>query len=268
MRAPRPILLTGAAGSLGGWLRPHLAKRSGGLRSLDIRPFGPALPGETIIQGDHADLAVTESAIAGTEAIVHFGAIGGEDTFEALLPSNMIGTYNVLEAARRHGVKRIVYASSIHVVGFYPTSQVIDSEVPYRPDSLYGVTKVFGEALARFYVEKAGLEIACLRIGVASAEPTTPRNLWTWLSLPDLLRLVETCLTAPQLGFAVIYGISDNRRRWWSNARSGIEFRPQDDAETYASRIMPDGDKRDPTDPGVRFHGGPFVALELGQRPR
>lgn len=263
----RPILLTGAAGALGTWLRPRLAGRPGGLRSFDIRPLGPALPGETAIQGDLADLEWVERAVAGASAVIHFGAIGVEDRFEAILPANVVGTYNVLEAARRHGVRRIVYASSIHVVGFYPTTQRIDSEAPPWPDSLYGVSKAFGENLARLYVEKAGLEIACLRIGVASEQPTTPRNLWTWLSLPDLLRLIDACLDAPTLGFRIVFGISNNRRRWWDNAKAGVDYRPLDDAEEHAARLLPDGDRRDANDPGVRFHGGPFVALNIGQRP-
>jgi uronate dehydrogenase len=260
------LLLTGAAGKLGGWLRPQLARRPEGLRSTDLRPLAPALPGEEVVEADLADAAAVDRAVAGCGAIVHFGAVSVEDSFDAILQANIVGTHNLLEAARRHGVRRIVYASSIHVVGFYPTSERIDADAPPRPDSYYGVAKAFGENLARLYVEKAGMEVACLRIGVAQPEPTSPRNLWTWLSLPDLLRLVETCLDAPRLGFAILYGISDNRRRWWDNARSTVPFLPQDDAERFADRLLPD--RRDPEDPGVRYHGGPFVALKLGERPR
>jgi uronate dehydrogenase len=268
MADAKPVLLTGAAGTLGGWLRPALAQRPGGVRSSDIRDFGPALPGETIQLADLADAAAIERLADGAGAIVHLGAIGVEDSFERILQANIVGTHNVFEAARRNGVRRVVYASSIHTVGFYPTTQTIDTAAPYRPDSYYGVSKIFGEQLARLYVDKARLEIACLRIGVCLPEPKAPRNLWTWLSVPDLVRLVETCLTAPRLGFAVVYGISDNRRRWWDNAGSAIDFRPQDDAEQHAARLLPDGDHRDPQDPGVKYHGGPFVALKLGQRPR
>lgn len=262
------LLLTGAAGALGGWLRPHLARRPGGLRSTDIHPFGPALTDEEIISADLADRAAVDRVVEGASAIVHLGAIGVEDSFERILQANIVGTYNVFDAARRHGVERIVYASSIHTVGFYPTSQVIDAEAPPRPDSYYGVSKLFGEALARLYVDKAGMRIACLRIGVTAPEPTTPRNLWTWLSLADLRRLVEACLEALDLGFAIVYGVSDNRRRWWDNAKAAaVDYRPLDDAEAFAVRVLPEGNHRDPADPGVRFHGGPFVALDFGQRP-
>jgi uronate dehydrogenase len=263
----RPVLLTGAAGALGTWLRPHLAQRTGGLRSSDIRTFGPALAGETIVPADLSDAAAVDALVAGCGAIVHFGAVSVEDSFERILSSNVVGTHNVFEAARRHGIRRVVYASSIHVVGYYPTTERIDADAPPRPDSYYGVSKVFGEALARLYVEKEGFEVACLRIGVALPQPTAPRNLWTWLSTADLLRLVDTYLDAPRLGFTIVYGISDNDRRWWTNEKADSPFRPLDNAERHAARLLPNGDTRDPNDPGVRYHGGPFIPLALGQRP-
>jgi uronate dehydrogenase len=262
-----PILLTGAAGQLGGWLRPHLAQRPEGLRSADIRPFGPAIPGEAIAIGDLGDAAAVERMVEGTSAIVHFGGVSAEDSFERILRANIVGVQNVLDAARRHRVKRIVYASSIHTVGFYPTSERIDAEAVLRPDSYYAVSKAFGENLARLYVEKTGMDIACLRIGLVLSEPKAPRNLWTWLSVPDLCRLVDACLDAPPFGFSVTYGISNNRRSWWDNRKSAVDYRHSDDAERYADRLLPQGDTRDPGDPGVKFHGGHFVALALGQRP-
>lgn len=267
MAQAKPLLLTGAAGNLGSLLRPRLSERSGGLRSTDIEPFGPPLPGEEIIQADLADPGAVDRLTDGVSAVVHFGAVGVEDSFDRILRNNIVATQMLFDAARLAGVKRIVYASSIHVVGLYPTSRVVDSEAPPRPDSYYAVSKVFGEALARLYVEKAGLEIACLRIGVVMDEPKTTRNLWTWLSVPDLLRLVDLCLDWPDLGFAVVYGVSNNDRRWWDNARSGIPFRPLDNAEAYAERIAASGGAMAPDDGLLRFHGGPFVALPLGQRP-
>jgi uronate dehydrogenase len=258
-----PVLLTGAAGKLGTWLREHLAKRPGGVRSTDIRAFGPSIPGETISLGDLADASVVERLLEGTSAVVHFGAIAGEDTFERILQSNIVGTQNVLNAARRHGVKRIVYASSIHTVGFYPTFERIDADAPSRPDSYYAVSKLFGENLARLYTEKAGMDIACLRIGVVLREPQAPRNLWTWLSVPDLYRLVDACLDSPPFGFSITFGISNNRRTWWNNSKSAVQFLPRDDAERYARWIVPDGHNREPQDSGVKFHGGPFGAASV-----
>jgi uronate dehydrogenase len=267
MAQAKPLLLTGAAGNLGGFLRPHLAGRLEGLRSSDIRRFGPALPGEVIALGDLADDAAVDRLVEGAGAIVHFGAIGMEDSFDRILQANIIGLYNLLEAARRHDVKRVVFASSIHVIGLHPTSLVADADTPPFPDSYYGVSKAFGENLARLYVAKAGLEIACLRIGVAMPAPKTPRNLWTWLSIPDLCGLVDSCLAASDLHFAVIYGVSDNRRRWWDNARSAIDFSPRDDAEVHAAGIMPSGEIPAVDKPGLALHGGPFATLGLGQRP-
>jgi uronate dehydrogenase len=265
--ATGPVLLTGAAGTLGTWLREHLAKRPGGLRSTDIRSFGPALSGEAIALADLSDAAVVERLVAGVRAIVHFGAVSVEDSFERILRSNIVGTQNILDAASRHGVRRIVYASSVHTVGCYRTTERIDAEAAPRPDSYYAVSKLFGENLARLYVEKAGMDIACLRIGLVLREPQAPRNLWTWLSVPDLCRLVDACLDALPFGFSITYGISNNRRSWWDNRKSAVDYHPADDAEQYADRLMPEGDKRDPNEPGVKFHGGPFVALGLGQRP-
>jgi len=267
MAQAKPILLTGAAGNLGSYLRPHLSARRGGLRSTDIRAFGPALPGEEIIRADLAEPAVVGPMVEGVSAVVHFGAIGIEDSFDRILHSNIVATQTLFEAARRADIKRIVYASSIHVVGFYPNGETVDADAPPRPDSYYAVSKIFGEALARLYVEKADMEIVCLRIGVVLPEPKNTRNLWTWLSVPDLLGLVDLCLNTPELRFAVVYGVSNNDRRWWDNTKCEIPFRPLDNAETYAERIAVAGGVMAPDDDLLQFHGGPFVALPLGQRP-
>jgi uronate dehydrogenase len=267
MASRKPLLLTGAAGKLGSWLRPHLATRPEGLRSSDIGHFGRALEGEEIVIADLSDADAVQGLVSGASSIVHFGAVAGEDSFERVLKANILGTFHVFDAARRHGVKRIVYGSSVHVVGFYPTSEYVDGLAPLRPDSLYAVSKAFGENLARLYVDKAHMDIACLRIGVALPEPKVPRNLWTWLSIPDLVRLVTSCLDAPPFGFTVVYGISDNRRRWWSNAASRVNFDPKDDAERYAPQILANAPPIGSTDVALAFHGGPFVALDFGQRP-
>jgi len=263
----RPLLLTGAAGRIGTWLRPLLAPRPGGLRSFDLRPIADPLPGETALVGDLADARAVEQAVDGAAAILHFGAVGVEDAFDPILRANIVGTYNVLEAARRCSVARVVLASSIHTIGLHPTTLRVDADTPPRPDSLYGVSKCFGEDLARLYADKAGLRVACLRIGVVAPEPTTPRNLWTWLSIADLLRLIDACLAAPDLRFAIVYGASGNQRSWWDNAQAGVDYRPQDDAERFAARIVPDGRALDPQAEQLLFHGGPFVKLAIGQRP-
>ena len=261
-----PLLLTGAAGWLGRHLRPHLAKRKDGLRSSDILEFGPALPDEDIVLADLADAAAVDRLVAGAGSIVHFGGIRIEDSFDRILRANIVGTFNVIDAARHHGVKRIVYASSVHAIGFYPSSQTIDSTVPHRPDGYYGVSKAFAEDLARLYVDKAGMEIACLRIGTVLQEPRVPRHLSTYLSFADLFRLVDACLDQPNLSFAVVYGSSNNSRGWWDNSKSGVDYRPEDDAEVFAGRFAADPPSN-PDDPAAKYQGGPFIPLDFGERP-
>jgi uronate dehydrogenase len=257
----KPLLLTGAAGQLGTWLRPHLIARFGRLRSSDIAPIGPALEGEEIVQCDLGDAAAVDALVAGTRAIVHLGGISREDTFDRILHANYLGTYNVYDAARRARVDRIVFASSNHAIGFHKVGDVLDANAPQRPDTLYGVSKAFGEDLARYYVDKFAMDIAALRIGSATPEPGNIRALSTWLSYPDLLRLIEACITAPRFGYAVLYGASNNDNAWWDNRlMAHIGYQPQDNAARWRPRLMPGDDPRDPDDPATRFQGGFYCA--------
>ena len=269
MTDTRPLLLTGAAGVLGRWLRPHLAAAYGKLRCTDIVDPAPRQKGERLTIADLADAAAVDRLVRGAGRIIHFGGISYESTFDRIMAANILGTYNVFEAARRHGAGPIVYASSNHAIGFYSRDDRIDGEVRARPDSLYGVSKAFGDDLASLYADKYGLDIACLRIGTCAPQPTDPRHLSTWLSYEDLWRLIQACFAAPKLGCAILYGMSDNDRRWWSNAAAPqVRYRPKDNAEAYADRLVPDGDKRDPKAPEVRFMGGPFVANGYVKRGR
>lgn len=263
----KPLLLTGAAGILGQWLRPKLLEKHKTLRSSDIKDPGPALKGEEVVVADLGNRDAVDKLVAGTKAIVHFGGISTENTFDNILHSNILGTYNVYDAARKHGVKRIVFASSNHAIGFHTRDEKLDANALQRPDTYYGVSKAFGEDLGSLYVDKYGLEIACLRIGTAIPEPREPRHLSTWLSYPDLLQLIEACLVAPKLTFAVLYGASANDRGWWDNSLNAhIGFKPKDNAEKFAAKILAGGDKRDPNDPAVKYQGGTFVADGLVKR--
>jgi uronate dehydrogenase len=233
-----PILLTGAAGRIGSSLRAPLRTAASELRLTDVAPLEPEAPNETVYRADLTDFAAICSAAEGVEAVVHLGAEAGEATFEELAAANLTGCYNVFEAARLAGVKRVVFASSNHATGFYPVDQRLIGDEPTRPDSFYGVTKVYGEALGRLYHDKFGLEVACLRIGTFRERPTEPRMLHTWLSAPDGTRLVVACLTSPALGFAIVYGVSDNRRAWWSTEPARrLGYVPEDDAEAFAAEI-------------------------------
>jgi uronate dehydrogenase len=265
--ADRPILLTGAAGGLGSALRPRLLERYGRLRSSDIVPFGPARPGEEIVIGDLAEPALCDRIAAGAAALIHLGGRSTEDSWEVISRANIMGCFNMFDAARQAGIKRVVFASSNHAIGFHPVRQRLDNTVRQRPDSLYGVSKAFGEDLASLYVDKHGMEIACLRIGSSFPEPSDIRQLSTWLSYADLFRLVVACLEAPKLGFAVVYGASRNSRGWWDNSKvPEIAFEPEDSADAFAAKLMPQGDTRDPNDPSVKFQGGAFVSFETKRR--
>jgi len=269
MPTPAPLLLTGAAGALGQYMRPHLAKRAGGLRSSDIRDPGKPVPHEEITVGDLGDARFVDRMVAGTSAVVHLGAVATEDAVDKIFHANFHGTYHVFESMLRHGVKRIVFASSNHAIGYHRVTERLDATALQRPDTMYGVSKAFGEDLGSFFSDKSGFEVACLRIGSAFPEPTNPRQLSTWLSYPDLLRLVEACLDAPKLRFAIVYGASNNKRTYWDNSKSGIDYRPRDSADGYASKLMPGGvDPRDPNDPATQFQGGFYVNLKLGEKPK
>src|SRR5439155_18665701 len=147
------------------------------VRVSDIARMEPAGDGEEVVQADLADRAAVEHLLAGVDAVIHFGGISLDAPFDELVQANILGLYNLYRAVHRHGVRRVIYASSSHVVGYYRRSEVIDSEAPPRPDSLYGVSKCFGEALSRYYFDRFGIECVCLRIGSSFPEPRDPRML-------------------------------------------------------------------------------------------
>lgn len=254
------VLLTGAAGGLGRVLRPRLRARSSLLRVSDISAMDPAAAGEEVVQAALEDRAAVHRLLEGIDAVVHLGGLSTEHPFDAILQANIVGTYNVYEAARRHGVKRIVFASSNHVTGFYRQDQVIDANAPARPDGYYGLSKAFGEDLSRFYFDRYGIETVCLRIGSSFPEPKDRRMLATWLSYDDLERLVVASLTAPVVGHSIIFGMSDNTTTWWDNSLARhIGFRPQDSSEPFRAAREAAQPTLDRNDPAVLYQGGAFV---------
>lgn len=233
----RRLLITGAAGLLGGMLRDGLRGFASEIRIADLQPL-EAQHGEQAMVGDLADLAFTRRAIAGCDACIHLGAISVEASFEKILHANIQGTWAVYEAARLEGCERIVFASSNHATGFYKVEDRIGPDAPVRPDTYYGVSKVFGEALGSLYHDKFGLRVACVRIGTALPRPREPRHLATWLSPGDLIRLIKACLTAQHLGFAIVYGVSANRRGYWDlEPGRKLGYEPLDDAEGFAAEV-------------------------------
>jgi len=263
------LVLTGAAGRLGSYLREPLAKMATSLVSTDIaEDIGKLYDGETYVQADLASYDEVEKAVKGADMVIHFGAFVDEGPFEKLLGPNFVGSYNVWETAFKHGARRVIYASSIHAVGMYPKNEFISTDVPHRPDTFYGLAKCFTEDLGRMYWEKRGLESVHLRIlsclsydGVNNA-----RALGSWLSYDDLVQLVTRAIDTPITGFSVIYGVSNNDRAPVDNAlASFIGYRPKDNAEKYAEEVLANEPQRDPQDACHMCHGGPFASIPLGE---
>lgn len=261
----KKLVLTGAAGRLGSYLREPLSRMCDTLVSTDIAPdIGKTYAGETYVQADLADLAAIEDVIKGADMVVHFGAIGDEAPWDDILQSNIIGAYNVWEAAHRHGVKRVVYASSVHAVGMHKKTDTIGIDAPHRPDTYYGLAKCFAEDLASLYWDKRGIEAVCLRI-FSCAPATNARSIGTWLSYDDLIHLVQRSIDSPVVGFTVVYGISNNDRAVVDNTKAGhLGFRPKDNAEEFAKAVFADTPPLDNKDLANLCIGGPFATVELG----
>ncbi|CAN5814577.1 NAD-dependent glucose-6-phosphate dehydrogenase Azf [soil metagenome] len=223
------------------------------------------------IVADIVNLDLLVDAFQDADAVVHLAATSAvESAWEDVLNSNLIGTYNVFEAARRAGVDRVVFSSSNHAIGTYETEnapdlfelddqRVWDHTAEIRPDSLYGVSKAYGEAIARYYVDHHGLKACCLRIGGTRGkdDPVNPVNLWkpefnhdpeklatrkrmraVWLSPRDCVQLLERGL-ATEHDWVLCYGISNNPRRFWDieHAKAMLGYDPQDSAP---AEIIPD----------------------------
>ena len=254
------LLLTGAAGALGHELRPRLKRHCEVLRLSDIADLGNAGAGEELVPAALERAEAVLRLLDGVDAVVHLGGISVEGPFDPILQANIVGVYNLYEAARQQKVRRIVFASSNHVTGFYRQDEVIDPRAPMRPDSYYGLSKAFGENLSRFYFDRYGIETVCLRIGSSFPEPKDRRMLATWLSYDDLERLVVASLTAPVVGCSIVYGVSDNTATWWDNtSASHLGFRPQDSSERFRAAAEARQPVLDPADPATRFQGGAFV---------
>jgi len=254
------LLLTGAAGGLGQALRERLKANCATLRLSDRVDLGAAGSTEEIMLADLADAAAVDAMVQGVDAIVHLGGVSVEGPFGPILQANILGLYNLYEAARKHGVKRVVFASSNHVTGFYRQSETIDADAPARPDGMYGLSKAFGEDLSRFYFDRYGIETACVRIGSSFPEPKDRRMLATWLSFDDLHRLITACLTTPVLGHSIVFGMSDNAVTWWDNRRARhIGYVPQDSSDIFRDAVYARTPAPDLSDPAVQFQGGAFV---------
>jgi uronate dehydrogenase len=266
----RRVLVTGAGGTIGRATCPGLNARGWNVRGLDRAPIdgvrGLAEPDGAVV-ADLLDTAGVDRAMAGMDAVVHLAGVPTEAPFPEILSANIDGTYRVLDAARRAGVRRFVYASSIHAVGYTPRTELAGVEVPIRPDTFYGVSKAYGEAIGRLHVDRYGMEFVALRIGAWVQEPTSLRHLAIWLSPADGIRLIHAALAAPDVDFAIAYGVSANTRGWCdlSTARA-LGYRPVDDAERYAAAIIAEHGEPDPADPELMLLGGDFTGPAFDAR--
>jgi len=261
----KKLVLTGAAGRLGSYLREPLSKLCDELVSSDITDdIGSLYAGEQYVKADLSSLDQIVALLDGADMVVHFGAIGDEAPFDNILNSNIIGAYNVWEAAHRQNLKRVVYASSIHAVGMHKKQDFIGTDAQHRPDTFYGLSKCFAEDLASLYWDKRGMESVCLRI-LSCAQVTSTRALGSWLSYDDLIQLVTRAIDTPTTGFSVIYGVSNNDRTTVDNRlASHLGYRPKDNAEQFATALLADAEPADTSDPAQMMQGGPFASIELG----
>jgi uronate dehydrogenase len=258
------ILITGAAGQIGVALRLGLKGSYSLIRLADIAPLGDAQAGEELCRVDIRDVAELEKSMQGIDCVVHLAGISVEDTWDKVLPMNIEGCYNVFEAARSQGVKRVVFASSNHAVGFHRRERFIDDTVAPRPDSRYGVSKVFGEAVGRLYADKHGLSVACLRIGTFRNpdRPAETRQLNSWISHRDMVQLTRRCIDAPSYHFITVYGVSNNLRSRWDNSNvKFLGYKPEDNSEDYAAEILALGIKENEI--ATQFHGGFYCPMEF-----
>ena len=255
------LLLTGAAGGLGKVLRERLVPFTQVLRVSDIAALGePQGPHEEVVACNLADKQAVDALLAGCDAIVHLGGVSVERPFEEILEANIKGIFNVYEAARRHGVKRVVFASSNHVIGFYKQTDPLDANVLRRPDGYYGLSKSFGEDMAQFYFDRYGIETVSIRIGSSFPEPLNRRMMSTWLSYEDLTQLIEKSLFTADVKHTVVYGASANESVWWDNhAAAHLGYAPKDNSEVFRAKIDAQPAMA-ATDPNAIYQGGAFTA--------
>ena len=259
----KTILITGAAGDIGSRLRKLLKGVYPQLRSSDIRKPSDLAAGDDFIAADLGDYAQVETIVTGVEGIVHLGGFAVEGPWDTIHRANIVGCYNLFEAAYRAGVKRVIFASSNHAIGFYPRTQRIGVNVPVRPDSRYGVSKAFGEALGALYANKHGLRVTCLRIGNLADAPVDERRLSIWVSPEDLAQLVRIGLEHPDIRYEIFYGVSDNAASWWDNSNAQrFGYRPQGHAEDFRKDALAAQAKLEPDPIGARYQGGPFCSAE------
>lgn len=248
------VLYTGGSGRMATVIRQGLAGEFGRVILYSRRDIKNLYAAEEVVIGELSDASRLMTAMDGVDVVLHFAGIADEAPFGDILTSNIVATYSVFEAARQAGVRRVVYASSHHIIGCSPAGQEIGTDDPVRPDTFYGLSKVFGEGIGRLYHDKWGLEVISLRIGAFRPEPEDLRHLSVWLSHPDGIELLRCSVLIKDVSYLVVYGVSANTRSWWDNetAAAQLGYQPKDDAEDFASRVESRGS-------APKFQGGQFA---------
>lgn len=256
------IALSGAGGQLGKVLRSALPTRGYRLRSAgNTTPLTPLADNEEVMHGDLRDPAVVDRLLQGVDVLIHMAGTSVERPLPEIIDNNLRALYEVYEGARRQRVRRVIFASSNHAIGMYPVTEILDTTCEFRPDGFYGLSKMWGEGMARLYWDKHGIETVCIRIGSCVEQPQEPRHLSTWLGHDDLLHLIEQAITVPDLGFIVVWGVSANTRNYWDNSGAArLQYRPRQNAEEFAEAILA---RPDPLDAIARQHqGGGFASID------
>jgi len=256
------VALSGASGNMGRMLRIELQKLGVDLRSAGGRtPLVPLHDGEDVMHGDLRDPATVDRLLNGVDVLIHMAGTSVERPLPEIIENNLVALHQIYEGARRNKVRRIVFASSNHAFGMHSVHDQLDLDAPFRPDGFYGLSKAWGELMARMYWDKHGIEGISLRIGSCEKEPANFRHLSTWLSHEDTVQLVMQCITATDVGYLAVWAVSNNTRSYWTqNAAARLGYEPKHNAEDHAARILPQTNPLDPI--AQQYQGGGFVTLD------
>ncbi len=258
------VALSGAGGNMGRILRVELQKRGVDLRSAGGRkPLEPLRKGEDIMHGDLREPAVVDRLLEGIDVLIHLAGTSVERPLPEIIENNLVGLHQVYEGARRNRVRRIIFASSNHAFGMHLVDDKLKLDAPFRPDGFYGLSKVWGEAMARMYWDKHGIEGISVRIGTAMGKPPENfRHLSTWFGTEDLLDLMMSCIQVPDVGYLAVWGVSNNTRSYWDNTGAEkLGYRPRQNSEDYAAAILKQSNPLDPI--AQQYQGGGFVTIDF-----
>jgi len=257
------VALSGASGNMGRILRVELQKRGVDLRSAGGRTaLKPMHPGEDVMHGDLRDPAVVDRLLDGVDVLINLAGTSVERPLPEIIENNLVGLHQIYEGARRKKVRRVIFASSNHAFGMHSVNSKLKLDAQFRPDGFYGLSKVWGEAMARMYWDKHGIEGISIRIGTAMGRPPENfRKLSTCFGNDELTQLMMRCIEAPDIGYMAVWACSNNTRMYWDNTGAEkLGFRPTQNAEDFAPEILKQPNPLDPI--AQQFQGGQFVTMD------